>query len=239
MLTIRNLSVAYNGIQALRNVSVTVEKGQIFTLIGPNGAGKSTLLNAVCGIVPAQGGEVLLEGVPIQNIAAHKRARAGLIQVPEGRWIIAPLTVADNLELGRQAAQGRGNDKSDLERVNELFPILAKRRSQIAGSMSGGQQQMLAIGRALMGRPKVLLLDEPSLGLAPVIVQEVFDALVQLNKEGMTILLVEQNAKLALKTAHMAAVLEQGRIVHQGTACDLAEDPIIADHYFGRAVEPA
>lgn len=239
MLTIKNLSVAYNGIQALRNVSVTVEKGQIFALIGPNGAGKSTLLNAVCGLVPAQDGEVLLDGVPIRNMAAHKRSRAGLIQVPEGRWVIAPLTVAENLELGRQAAQGRGNAKSDLERVHELFPILATRRSQIAGSMSGGQQQMLAIGRALMGRPKVLLLDEPSLGLAPVIVQAVFEALVQLNQEGMTILLVEQNAKLALKTAHEAAVLEQGRIVHHGNACELAEAPIIADHYFGRVDELA
>jgi len=234
MLGVKNLSVSYSGIHALRRVSLQVEEGQIFALIGPNGAGKSTLLNAVCGIVPAVSGDIYLDGQAIGGMAAYKRARAGLVQVPEGRWVIAPLTVAENLELGRQAAYSRGSSASDLEYVHDLFPVLAERRSQLAGSLSGGQQQMLAIGRALMGKPKVLLLDEPSLGLAPVIVQEVFEALVRLNKAGMTILLVEQNAKLALKTAHAAAVLEQGRIVHQGIASELAEDPAIADHYFGR-----
>jgi branched-chain amino acid transport system ATP-binding protein len=234
MLDIRNLDVHYRGIQALRGVSLTVRKGEIFTVIGPNGAGKSSLMNALSGIVPA-GGEILFEGEPLARMPAHKRARAGIIQVPEGRRVIAPLSVAENLELGRQAAGVRGSDAADLDRVHALFPVLKDRSQQASGSLSGGQQQMLAIGRALMGRPKVLLLDEPSLGLAPVVIKDVFRALERLNEQGLTILLVEQNAKLALQTAHRAAVLEQGRVVHAGDAADLAEDPVIADHYFGRA----
>ncbi|SFO95794.1 ABC transporter ATP-binding protein [Variovorax sp. PDC80] len=234
MLEIRNLDVHYRGIQALRGVSLHVKQGEIFALIGPNGAGKSSLVNALSGLVPT-GGEIRFEGQPLGRMPAHLRSRAGIIQVPEGRRVIAPLSVAENLELGRQAAGVRGSDAQDLERVHALFPVLKDRRHQLSGSLSGGQQQMLAIGRALMARPRVLMLDEPSLGLAPVIIKEVFRALVQLNREGMTILLVEQNARLALQTAHRAAVLEQGRIVHEGMACDLANDPVIADHYFGRA----
>ncbi len=234
MLEIRNLDVHYRGIQALRGVSLHVKQGEIFALIGPNGAGKSSLVNALSGLVPT-GGEIRFEGQPLGRMPAHLRSRAGIIQVPEGRRVIAPLSVAENLELGRQAAGVRGSDAQDLERVHALFPVLKDRRNQLSGSLSGGQQQMLAIGRALMARPRVLMLDEPSLGLAPVIIKEVFRALVQLNREGMTILLVEQNARLALQTAHRAAVLEQGRIVHEGMACDLANDPVIADHYFGRA----
>lgn len=234
MLEIKGVSVAYNGIKALQDVDFHVAKGQIFTLIGPNGAGKSTMLNAISGIVKSSG-TVCLEGKPISKLPAHLRAREGLIQVPEGRRIISPLTVAENLTLGIQASGARGNSARDLDQVLDLFPVLAQRRKQVAGSMSGGQQQMLAIGRALMGRPKVLLLDEPSLGLAPVIVREVFQALLRLNKEGLTVLLVEQNARLALETAHEGAVLEQGRIVHSGSARRLSEDPVIADHYFGRA----
>ncbi len=235
MLTIENLSVSYKGIRALRGASIQVKKGEIFALIGPNGAGKSTLLNAASGIVPIAQGRIQLEGEVISGRAAHLIARSGLIQVPEGRRVIGPLTVAENLQLGRQASGVRGSDASDLDQVHSLFPILAERRSQLAGLLSGGQQQMLAIGRALMGRPRVLLLDEPSLGLAPVIIREVFDALIRLNKEGLTILLVEQNARLALETAANAAVIEQGRIVHQGEASALANDPVVADHYFGRA----
>ena len=234
MLEIRNLDVHYRGIQALRGVNLHVKQGEIFALIGPNGAGKSSLVNALSGLVPA-GGEIRFEGQPLGRMPAHLRSRAGIIQVPEGRRVIAPLSVAENLELGRQAAGVRGSDAQDLERVHALFPVLKDRRHQLSGSLSGGQQQMLAIGRALMARPRVLMLDEPSLGLAPVIIKEVFRALVQLNREGMTILLVEQNARLALQTAHRAAVLEQGRIVHEGMASDLANDPVIADHYFGRA----
>ena len=235
MLKIENLSVAYKGIRALRDVSLEVKRGEIFALIGPNGAGKSTLLNTLSGLVPRVEGRINLEGEDIAGVAAHRIARKGLLHVPEGRRIIAPLSVIDNLELGRQASGIRGSDKKDLEQVFSLFPILADRSQQIAGSLSGGQQQMLAIGRALMGRPRVLLLDEPSLGLAPVIIREVFDALIRLNREGLTILLIEQNAKLALETAANAAVIEQGRIVHRGAAAALADDPVVADHYFGRA----
>ena len=234
MLQVRSLDVHYQGIRALRGVDLTVNKGEIFALIGSNGAGKSSLVNALSGVVPSRG-EILFEGVPLGRRAAHLRARAGIIQVPEGRRVIAPMSVAENLELGREAAGARGSDAGDLERVHALFPVLKERRDQPSGSLSGGQQQMLAIGRALMGRPKVLMLDEPSLGLAPVVVKDVFRALVQLNRDGLTILLVEQNAKLALQTANRAAVLEQGRIVHQGAASALADDPGIADHYFGRA----
>jgi branched-chain amino acid transport system ATP-binding protein len=234
MLEIKNLGVHYRGIHALRGVSLHVKRGDIFALIGPNGAGKSSLVNALSGIVPSSG-EILFEGEPLGSHVAHLRSRAGIIQVPEGRRVIAPLSVAENLQLGRQAAGVRGSDAADLERVHALFPVLAERRNQLSGSLSGGQQQMLAIGRALMGRPKVLMLDEPSLGLAPVIIKDVFRALIQLNSEGLTILLVEQNARLALQTASHAAVLEQGVIVQQGPAAQLAEDPTIADHYFGRA----
>ncbi|MDR5651244.1 ABC transporter ATP-binding protein [Ruixingdingia sedimenti] len=235
MLTVENLAVSYKGIQALRGVSLKVTQGEIFALIGPNGAGKSTLLNAISGIVSTQSGTVSLEGETLTGKSAHAIARRGVIQVPEGRRVIAPLTVRENLELGRQASGRRGTSDEDLDRVHDLFPILAERKNQLAGLLSGGQQQMLAIGRALMGRPRVLLLDEPSLGLAPVIIREVFDALIRLNREGMTIFLIEQNARLALETAHDAAIIEQGRIVHRGAAKALADDPVVADHYFGRA----
>ena len=234
MINITNLNVHYRGIQALRSVSLSIKQGEIFTLIGPNGAGKSSLVNALSAIAPYSG-EIFFEGKNLAKLPAHTRARMGIIQVPEGRRVIAPLSVAENLELGRQAAGVRGSDDADLERVHKLFPVLWERRNQMSGSLSGGQQQMLAIGRALMGRPKVLLLDEPSLGLAPVIVLEVFKSLQQLNSQGMTILLVEQNARLALQTGHRAAVLEQGRIVREGDADELANDRLIADYYFGRA----
>jgi branched-chain amino acid transport system ATP-binding protein len=240
MLTIDNLSVSYKGIRALRGVSIEVKKGEIFALIGPNGAGKSTLLNAASGIVAVAGGCIQLEGRVISGRRAHLIARSGLIQVPEGRRMIGPLTVMENLLLGRQAAGARGGDAAaDLDKVQDLFPLLAERRNQLSGLLSGGQQQMLAIGRALMGRPRILLLDEPSLGLAPVIIREVFDALIRLNREGLTVLLVEQNARMALEVASRAAVIEQGRIVHQGLAVELANDPVVADHYFGRAAKVA
>ena len=236
MLDVSGLYVSYSGIRALQDVSLTVGQGEIFALIGPNGAGKSTLLNTLSGIVPAQAGQATFEGQNLLGMPAHRIARAGLIQVPEGRQVIAPLTVRENLELGRIASSGRGG--SELDHVHDLFPVLAERRNQLAGSLSGGQQQMLAIGRALMGAPRILVLDEPSLGLAPVIVREVFDALLRLNREGLTILLIEQNAKLALETARHAAILEQGRVVMRGVAADLAHDPLVVDHYLGRAEDP-
>jgi len=233
-LEVADLEVHYNGISALRGVTLDVRRGEIFALIGPNGAGKSSLVNAISGIVPATG-SILMDGQAIDRVAAHRRARMGVIQVPEGRRVIAPLSVLENLELGCEASGGRGDFKPDLERVFDLFPILSERRQQLSWSLSGGQQQMLAIGRALMGRPKILLLDEPSLGLAPVIVADVFRALERLNGDGMTIILVEQNARLALQTAHRAAVLEQGRIVHRGDAAQLADDPQVIEHYFSQA----
>jgi branched-chain amino acid transport system ATP-binding protein len=234
-LTLSSLEVHYQGIQAVRGVSLEVKRGEIFTLIGPNGAGKSSLVNAITGMV-ASTGSIDFEGGRLDVLPAHQRARRGVIQVPEGRRVIAPLSVMDNLLLGCEASGGRAADvHADLQHVFDLFPILQERREQLSGTLSGGQQQMLAIGRALMGHPEVLLLDEPSLGLAPVIVADVFRAIRRLNAEGMTIVLVEQNARLALDTAHRAAVLEHGRIVQQGLAADLANDPVIADHYFGQA----
>ncbi|MES2484128.1 MAG: ABC transporter ATP-binding protein [Pseudomonadota bacterium] len=234
-LEVKRLEVHYQGITALRGVSVDVRQGEIFSLIGPNGAGKSSLVNAITGIV-ASSGAISFDGRDINAFAAYRRAREGVIQVPEGRRVVAPLSVMENLLLGCEAA-GRRNKafQADLDHVFSLFPILAERREQLSGTLSGGQQQMLAIGRALMGHPRVLLLDEPSLGLAPVIVADVFRAIKRLNQDGMTIFLVEQNARLALETAHRAAVLEQGRIVKQGAAADLADDPEIAEHYFGQA----
>jgi branched-chain amino acid transport system ATP-binding protein len=232
-LEIRDLEVHYSGILAVRGVSFCVSNGEIFALIGPNGAGKSSLVNAISGIVRSTG-TIIFDGQAIHALPAHRRSRAGVIQVPEGRRVIAPMSVFENLELGSEASHSLAHFKADLEHVYELFPILAERRNQMSGTLSGGQQQMLAIGRALMGRPKVLLLDEPSLGLAPIIIEDVFKALRRLNGEGMTILLVEQNARLALQTAHRAAVLEQGRIVQYGIAEDLANDPVIEDLYFGR-----
>jgi branched-chain amino acid transport system ATP-binding protein len=233
-LSVTSLEVRYRGITALRGVSLTVLRGEIFALIGPNGAGKSSLVNAICGTVPSTG-SIQFEGGELNTMAAYRRSRRGVIQVPEGRRVISPMTVLENLQLGCEAASSRARSvKADLQRVFDLFPILLERRQQPSGTLSGGQQQMLAIGRALMGHPRVLLLDEPSLGLAPVIVSDVFSALKRLNEEGMTILLVEQNARLALQTAHRAAVLEQGRIVQQGLASDLAEDPVVAAHYFGQ-----
>lgn len=234
-LAIRNLEVHYQGITALRGVTLEIKQGEIFALIGPNGAGKSSLVNAVTGIVPSTGGIEFGER-ELNALPSYKRSRLGVIQVPEGRRVIAPLSVLDNLLLGREALGARqGELQADLDRVFALFPILAERREQLSGTLSGGQQQMLAIGRALMAHPRVLLLDEPSLGLAPVIIADVFRAIRQLNQEGMTIFLVEQNARLALSTAHRAAVLEQGRIVKQGDADALARDPEVEEHYFGQA----
>ena len=234
VLEVSNLHVQYLGIAAVRGVSLSLRSGEIFALVGSNGAGKSSLVNAISGVVGATG-SVRFEGRTLERAAAHRRARLGIIQVPEGRRVIAPLSVHENLRLGCEASLGRGDWRRDLERVFELFPALAQRRHQASGTLSGGQQQMLAIGRALMGRPKVLLLDEPSLGLAPVIVADVFAALRKLNAEGMTMLLVEQNARLALQTAHRAAIIEQGSIVRQGPASELAADSTIAEHYFGHA----
>ena len=235
MLEVEAINVDYGGVHALTDVRVAVAEGAIVALIGPNGAGKTTLLNAICGTLKPSVGRVMFRGRDIAGIAAYRIARMGLLHVPEGRHILGPLSVRENLELGRLAlgdrAAGGGND---LERVYGLFPILEKRKEQEGGSLSGGEQQMLAIGRALMGRPRLLLLDEPSLGLSPLMTDQVFAALRQLNREGLTILLVEQNARRALQITQHAYVLEQGRIVRSGPSAVLAKDPSIIEHYLGR-----
>ncbi len=234
MLEVHGATASYGGITAIRDVSLAVAAGQMVALIGPNGAGKSTLLNTISGFVRPVMGGVRLLGREIGGVAPHVIARLGLLHVPEGRRILGPLSVQENLLLGLLATRGRVRPAADgLERVFALFPRLAERRSQLAGSMSGGEQQMLAIGRALMGQPILLLLDEPSLGLSPKMAAEVFEALVRLNAGGLPILLVEQNARLALDVAQYAYVIERGTIVHHGTAAALRDEPAIAEHYFG------
>ncbi len=234
MLEISDLHAGYNGNQVLHGVSINVAEGDMVAIIGPNGAGKSTMLNCISGFVDATRGRIKLEGRDITGEAAYLISRAGLLHVPEGRQILGDLTVIENLQLGVTALHGR-TPTHDLRRVYTLFPILEERREQRAGSLSGGQQQMLAIGRALMGAPRVLLLDEPSLGLSPLLSQVVLGALRELNKEGLTILLVEQNARAALRSTKHAFVLEQGRIVHHGPSDELARDPEVIAHYLGQA----
>jgi branched-chain amino acid transport system ATP-binding protein len=233
MLAISDLKAGYRGIQALRGVSLEVATGEMVALIGPNGAGKSTLLNCISGVVKPSSGTILLDGEDVAGLSPWTVSRKGLLQVPEGRQILPEMTVLENLQLGETALAGRPATYG-LEGVYSLFPILAERRSQMAGSLSGGQQQMVAIGRALMGAPRMLLLDEPSLGLAPLIVRQVFDALRKLNADGLTILLVEQNARQALEATHRAYVIEQGRVVHSGESRRLADDPDVVAHYLGQ-----
>jgi branched-chain amino acid transport system ATP-binding protein len=233
MLAVTGLTASYSGIKALRGVSLSIQEGEFVALIGPNGAGKSTLLNCLSGVVRPSGGSIRFQDEELLAVKPWHVARKGLLQVPEGRQILPNLTVRENLELGASALSGRKSTYS-LERIQQLFPVLAERRDQRAGSLSGGQQQMLAIGRALTGAPRLLLLDEPSLGLAPVIVIQVFEALRALNADGLTILLVEQNARQALLATHRAYVIERGRVVHEGRSQDLVNDPAIVSHYLGQ-----
>ena len=234
MLEISGLHAGYNGNEVLHGVSVTVAQGDMVAIIGPNGAGKSTLLNCISGLIGTTGGTIKLDGHDITGEAAFRISRSGLLQVPEGRQILGELSVLENLQLGVTALHRR-TPTHDLRRVYSLFPILEERSQQRAGSLSGGQQQMLAIGRALMGGPRLLLLDEPSLGLSPLLAKVVLSALRELNREGLTILLVEQNARAALRATKHAFVLEQGRIVHQGASEALAQDPDVIAHYLGQA----
>ncbi|MEI7786929.1 MAG: ABC transporter ATP-binding protein [Betaproteobacteria bacterium] len=236
MLRVDSVHASYSGIRALKGVSLKVEDGEMVALIGPNGAGKSTLLNCISGVVPVSEGAIELAGQPITGLAPWTISRQGLQQVPEGRQVWPEMTVMENLRLGATALRGRPATYT-LERIFELFPILSERQRQFAGSLSGGQQQMLAIGRALMGSPRLLLLDEPSLGLAPLVVKQVFDALTALNREGLTILLVEQNSRLALGTTDRAYVIEQGKIVHEGLSSELQDDPQVVAHYLGHAAD--
>ena len=238
MLEITNLHAGYSGNAVLHGVTINVARGDMVTIIGPNGAGKSTLLNCISGLLDITGGAIKLEGRDITGQEAFRISRSGLLQVPEGRQILSDLTVLENLQLGVTALHGR-KPTHDLHRIYALFPILEERGRQRAGSLSGGQQQMLAIGRALMGGPRLLLLDEPSLGLSPLLAKAVLAALGELNREGLTILLVEQNARAALRATNHGFVLEQGRIVHQGPSADLARDPDVIAHYLGQASTPA
>ena len=236
MLKITNLSASYSGISALHGVSLDVDTGEMIALIGANGAGKSTLLNCISGIVPAAAGSAVFKGAELRGKRPAAIARLGLLQVPEGRQILGDLSVQENLQLGELALGGRSATWS-YDKVVDLFPVLGKRQEQRAGSLSGGEQQMLAIGRALMGAPEMLLLDEPSLGLAPIIVDQVFAVLKQLNEAGLTILLVEQNARRALGVASRAYILERGKVVREGSAAEIAADPQVVSYYLGNLAE--
>jgi branched-chain amino acid transport system ATP-binding protein len=239
MLKIKNINAYYGKVHALKNVSLHLNRGEIVTLIGANGAGKTTLLNTLSAIIPVASGEILLEGRAVAGLAADRIVSLGLSQVPEGRQVFNPLTVEENLELGaylRYRASGlRGEIAADLERMFQMFPRLKERRRQAAGTLSGGEQQMLAIGRALMARPKLLLLDEPSMGLAPLVVQDIFRVIERLRSEqGTTILLVEQNARAALKVADRGYVLETGKVILEGIASELLENKDVQRAYLGR-----
>ena len=233
MLEIKNLNVHYGVIHALKKVSLKVERGEIVTLIGANGAGKTTTLRTISGLIKATDGEVILEGKNITNLPAPARVGLGLSQVPEGRRIFPAMSVLENLELGAFLRKDKPKIKKDMEHIYELFPILGNRKKQTAGTLSGGEQQMLAMGRALMSRPRILLMDEPSMGLAPLLVREIFEIIQNINSEGTTVLLVEQNASMALSIAHRAYVLETGSIVISGTGEELAKSDRIQKAYLG------
>ena len=234
ILEVNDLNVYYEAIHAIKNISFEIKKGEIVTLIGANGAGKTSTLHAVSGLLPLKSGEVSLNGVNITGMEAHKLVTKGMAHVPEGRRIFTELTVLENLEMGAYTRNDKDGIKDDLEKMFVLFPRLAERKKQLAGTMSGGEQQMLAIARALMSKPTILLMVEPSMGLAPLLVQEIFKIIERINKEeGVTILLVEQNAHMALSVANRAYVLETGEIIKEGAGKDLLDDPDIKKAYLG------
>ncbi|UYO53082.1 ABC transporter ATP-binding protein [Rhodopseudomonas palustris] len=232
MLEVKDLHSGYGRIDVLKGIGLEVRAGEVVALIGSNGAGKTTLLRALSGVQPVSGGEIRFLGQRIDKLAPHKRVGLGITQSPEGRQIFGPLSVADNLRLGAYLRKDDGIE-ADRERVYAMFPILKDKRDQQASGLSGGQQQMLAIGRALMGQPKLLLLDEPSLGLSPILVDQILDAVVAMRNSGITILLVEQNAAAALEIADRGYVIETGRIVHAGPAAELLTDPKVKAAYLG------
>ena len=234
ILEVNDLNVYYEAIHAIKNISFEIKKGEIVTLIGANGAAKTSTLHAVSGLLPLKSGEVSLNGVNITGMEAHKLVTKGMAHVPEGRRIFTELTVLENLEMGAYTRNDKDGIKDDLEKMFVLFPRLAERKKQLAGTMSGGERQMLAIARALMSKPTILLMDEPSMGLAPLLVQEIFKIIERINKEeGVTILLVEQNAHMALSVANRAYVLETGEIIKEGAGKDLLDDPDIKKAYLG------
>ena len=232
ILEIKNLSVSYRGIEAIKNISLDVEAGSIVTLIGSNGAGKSSTLRSIAGIVKAKSGEVLFEGENILGLSPDQIVKRGVTLVPEGRRVFPNFTVAENLHVG--AYLRKDDIKPDLEYVYELFPRLKERSWQFAGTLSGGEQQMLAVGRAMMARPKLIMMDAPSLGLAPLIVQGIFDIIRTINKAGITVLLIEQNANMALKVADYAYVMQTGEITLSGTGAELLENEEVKEAYLGK-----
>ncbi len=233
LLELKNVCSGYGAIEALKGINIHIEKGEIVTLIGANGAGKSTTLRSITGLVPPSTGEILYEGRILNEVPTHRITAMGISMVPEGRAIFANLTVSENLEMGAYLRTDKAENEKDLDRVFSLFPRLKERRKQAGGTLSGGEQQMLAIGRALMARPRLLLLDEPSLGLAPLLVHSIFEAVDTINREGTSILLVEQNANAALKHSHRAYVLETGTIIMEGLSAELIADPRVKEAYLG------
>lgn len=233
LLEVKDLQVYYGVIQALKGISFEVNEGEIVTLIGANGAGKTTTMQSIIGLIPSRGGSVVFDGQDITKMPCHKIVHSGLTQVPEGRRIFQELTVYENLLMGGFSQKDQSVLKKDIEAIYERFPRLAERKNQIAGTLSGGEQQMLAIGRAMMSRPKLLLLDEPSMGLSPLLVDQVFDIIKQLREEGTTILLVEQNAGKSLAISDRAYVLELGEIVLSGTGAELAASEEVKKAYLG------
>ena len=241
MLILKNVDVYYGKIHTIKRVSLHVNKGEIVTLIGSNGAGKTTLLHTISGLIRSSSGSLVFDGTDISRQSPDAIVKKGISQVPEGRLVFKPLNVEDNLLLGsfhRYSLKGRSKIKDDMEMIYTIFPVLKKRRKQLAGTLSGGEQQMLAIGRALMARPKVLLLDEPSMGLAPIVIKEIFRYVIELRDTyGLTVLLVEQNARSALRIANTGYVLETGRIILQGPAEDLLLNRDVQRAYLGRDVD--
>lgn len=234
MLEIRDLEVNYGMIAAIKGVSFDVNEGEVIALIGANGAGKTTILHTITGLLKAKAGSIMFEGHELTKTPAHKIVELGMAHVPEGRRIFSHLTVLENLKLGAYTRKDKGGVAADLRKVYDRFPRLAERKKQIAGTLSGGEQQMLAVGRALMSRPKLIMMDEPSLGLAPIIVREIFDIIKEINKSGTTILLIEQNANMALHTADLAYVLETGRIALKGTGAELLKNEKVRELYLGK-----
>ena len=233
LLALENLQVSYGGIRAVKGIDLVVEQGELVCLIGANGAGKTTTLKAITGLVRAAGGRVVHDGVDISGMKPHQIARRALALVPEGRGIFSQLTIEENLAMGAYSRTDRAGVAADVERAFTLFPRLKERRTQVAGTLSGGEQQMLAIGRALMSRPRLLLLDEPSMGLAPLMVERIFEVVRTIAAEGVTLLLVEQNARLALEASHRGYVLEGGTVALSGPARELLDNPRIREAYLG------
>lgn len=234
MLQIKDLHVSYGGIKALRGINIDVPDGKIVTLIGANGAGKSTLLRTISGLVKAESGSITMDGTELTDMPINKICGTGIALSPEGRRVFTDLSVEENLKIGAYLRNDKEGIAKDMEWVYDLFPRLQERSWQFAGTLSGGEQQMLAVGRALMSRPKILMLDEPSLGLAPLIVQQIFDIIKEINKNGVTVLLIEQNANMALKTADIAYVIETGEIVLTGSGEEVMANPQVREAYLGK-----